>query len=255
MDLTRIIVAIDNANNSDWFISILTILVPAIMTIISMYYVNKNTNRQIANQNKETYRPRLKLLCVEEIPNNFEQNTLYAYSENYKNDLASEISISFDMSLKNIGHGLANDISFYMLNNGKECCGIQEDDTEGNQMLDSTVEIPVNGIEKIRFSVNFNKNFIDFENDYPNNEDYVLIICNYNDLNGNSYRLLIGIIVKKIKENDIHNYNETYEHKNNFNYYYYQEGTESYNGMIHMEKYEKHYNEILKYIKKSNNKT
>lgn len=45
------------------------IIIPIIVMIANIWIVNNNTNKQIENQNKETYKPRLKLVKFESIQN------------------------------------------------------------------------------------------------------------------------------------------------------------------------------------------
>lgn len=234
----------------DWMILITAIFVPILTALINVYIVNRNTNKQIANQNKETYRPRLKLKNIRRTYRHDAEHILYAHSKNYI-DQKQEISQSFEITLENIGYGLANDISFYMLNSGKKCYGYQYGDFNKNQVLDSTIELPANESKKILFSMNFNKDFINPENEPPNHEDFVLLICNYKDLNNNNYQILIGIILKKYTLND--NYSEMYDDSSKYNiifdYYYYQENTNKFNGMIKKNTYNSNYKKILSQIK------
>ena len=232
----------------DWMILICSIVIPILTAIINVYIVNRNTNKQIANQNKETYRPRLRLKNVQSTYNRDMEQILYAHSKNYSEE-EHEISQYFEINLENIGNGLANDISFYMLNSGEKCYGYQNKDHNNNQVLDSTIEIPMNESGKIVFSMNFNKQFINPEKEYPNNEDFVLLICNYKDLNNNNYQILIGIIIKQYNEND--NYEEMHinQYSLTYDYYYYQENTDKFNGMIKKDIYKDNYKKIQSQIK------
>ena len=75
---------------------------------------------------------------------------------------------------------------------------------------------------KIVFFINFNKEFINPERESPNDEDFVLLICNYKDLNNNNYQILIGIIIKQYTVND--NYEDMHlnQYSLTYDYYYYQ---------------------------------
>ena len=97
--------------------------------------------------------------------------------------------------------------------------------------------------------MNFNKQFINPEKEYPNNEDFVLLICNYKDLNNNNYQILIGIIIKQYNEND--NYEEMHlnQYSLTYDYYYYQENTDKFNGMISKDIYKENYEKIQSQIK------
>jgi hypothetical protein len=66
--------------------------------------VNINTNKQIKNQNKETYRPRLKLNNIEVVEHDLDKYYLYAYSKHY-NEESDSITLYVDIILENIGNG------------------------------------------------------------------------------------------------------------------------------------------------------
>ena len=245
--MNEIVNAIANLKNHDYYDWML-IFIPILTAIINVYIVNRNTNKQIANQNKETYRPRLKLKNVQITQCNDKEHILYAHSKNYKEE-NEEISQYFEIELENIGNGLANDISFYMLNSGEKCYGYQFNNDNDNQILDSTIEIPVNKEGKVLFNIDFDKNSINPEKEPPNNNDLVLLVCNYKDLNNNSYQILIGIIIKKYTVNEEYEKRHFDEYSIVFDYYHYQENTNEFNNMVKKDIYKDNYSIINEQVK------
>lgn len=254
----EVVEAIKSLSNHNWYdllILFSTILVPIVTAIINVYVVNNNTNKQIANQNKETYRPRLRVNNVEETfgSNN---HTMYAYSHNTKESKTVEESFNnsnqlykkFNITFENIGNGLANELTFYILNHGEKCIGYQSIDSELNQVLNSTIEIQKNSKETITFDICFNKKNIDSEESIEGKDDFIILICNYKDLNGNNYNLMIGIIVKKVENNDNYKKMRIPSESIKFDYYYYQENTKDYNSMIEKSIYKGNYNRIINEI-------
>ena len=127
VELNELIEVIDKLSSHDWwdyFVFIVPLVVTIVTTIINVWLVNKNTNKQIENQNKETYRPRLSLKSIRSVPNDDYERHLYAHSVNFDENKEKAV-LYVDVVLENIGNGIANDISFYTLNSGEKCLGIQ----------------------------------------------------------------------------------------------------------------------------------
>ena len=249
---TEIIEALNNIAKHDWF-DYITLISGVIFTYLNIKYVNKNTNKQIENQNKETYRPRLILKSIKDTNKNTGERYLYAHSLGFKED-EEKAYIHFNIELENIGYGIANDISFYMLNSGSKCLEIQFNENTINQKLKSTIEIQKDKKEIVPFEVNFNKKLVNSKTDGFENDDAVLLICNYKDLNNNNYKILIGCILKRYEgikteyvpeDDDIKVSTDI-----NYDFYYYQEGTEAYEGMVNKKIYKRNYKKILKEINK-----
>lgn len=207
--------------------------------ILSAYIVIIMTNRQIEIQSKETYRPRLKLEFAK-IKRKSEHIYLYdLMSENMKkkNIWSDNYKIArLNIRLKNIGVGLAQDIKFYSLNNGNECVRTLYINKEKSQKTFSTEEIPIN--ESLSFDFDFKYYINKTEEEFK--EDFSLILCHYKDINGNEYKVLIGVNVK----NEI-------EYENGFvkiiiDSYYCQENTEKYSKIVG--KYKKNYTKIMSEI-------
>ena len=251
MILFSIPVSIVRDNLTDLIIPISGFIVTIVATVLTIIFVNKNTKDQIENQNRQTYRPRLKLLNIQKLSSKDLNDDYELMSTSKKANLIynnSELSLSekiqktctfkFDITLKNIGYGLANDIKLYSLIDGHQVYGAQSIIETLDQKMKSTEEIEQNTDSKFKISMLISKELITGDND----NDFILYLCNYKDLNNNNYQVLIGIIIKKITINDDLNI------KINTSHYYYQEGTKEYNGMI--EKYKDNYKTIMKKINK-----
>lgn len=253
----ELIDAITALSERDWIdyatiiISIISIIMSIVATIINIWLVNKNTNKQIENQNKETYRPRLRLNNISIKKNIGSERYLYINSKNF-DEKKNKSSIYINVCLENVGYGIANDISFYSLTGGYKCLGIQSEYKNITQELNSTLEIPKDKTQNINFKVEFDRDMYKDGTNILGEEDFILLICNYKDLNDNNYKLLIGCILKKYNPFEVE-----LDEKNDFksvyssgkiSYYYYQEGTKSYKGMISKEIYVDNYKKILKDI-------
>lgn len=240
---------IENFSIGDW-VNFISIIISSIMTFISIYFVNENTNKQIANQNKETYKPRLRLKKITNLKDVKYKNCLCANGSYF--DYNGEcVTLFLDIELENIGNGLANNISFYVLNNGYKCSNYQNINYETNQLLGSTLEVPKGEKETFRFCFNFNKIYLDNKDKY-NNGDYIILVCNYKDLNNNNYKLIIGYILKnyeviksKSKDNNYIVYNDGC-----FSSYYYQEDTLEFKQLVNIDYYKENYKRILDSIDK-----
>lgn len=258
--MEELIEVIRNNNARDWFdylnliLSTITIVVSIGATIINIWLVNKNTNKQIENQNKETYRPRLRMKSIKVVEHNSWERYLYAHSKKYENE-NNCIRLYANIELENIGNGIANDISFYMLHSGNKCLEIQTESKEQNQLLNSTLEIPKDKTDNIKFLFSFNKDSINQESEFLDNEDFIILICNYKDLN-NNYKMLIGFILKKYNPFKIE-YTDELEigkiyNDGKYSAYYYQEDTNSYRGMVEKNIYASNYKTIVQDINNKN---
>lgn len=250
MMLFSIPVDVARDNLTDLVIPISGFIITIVATVLTIIFVNKNTRDQIENQNKQTYKPRLKLLNIQkslsrDLNGDYElmsvskkANLIYNNSKLSETEkIQKTCTIKFNITLKNIGYGLAHDIKLYSLIDGHQVYGAQSIIDDLDQEMKSTEEIEINKESKFKISMLISKELIIKEND----DDFILYLCNYKDLNNNNYQVLIGIIIKKIMMDDDLNI------KINTNHYYYQEGTREYNGMI--KKYKNNYNTIMKKIK------
>ena len=99
--------------------------------------------------------------------------------------------------------------------------------------------------------MNFNRDRLKKQEDGFDGDDCVLLICNYRDLNKNNYKILIGIILKKVDWNESFDLKEEHIEKMIFDYYYYQEDTKQFKGMINKKMYKNKYKKVLKSICKN----
>lgn len=249
-NIDGLINAISSRDSWDYIFFVIPIIVNIVTTLINVWLVNKNTNKQIENQNRETYRPRLRLKDINVVKNNLDKRHLYAHSLRFK-EMNNGISLYIEVILENIGNGIANDLTFYMLKNGNKCIGMQVESKEKNQILNSTLEIPKDKNETINFLFEFNSEQLNGNNNSLG-DDVILLICNYKDLNNNNYKILIGCILKKYEPFNV-KITEDEEISNvsndgKFSMYYYQEGTVSYNAVINKKLYKESYKKILEDI-------
>ena len=133
----------------------LMLIVPTVIAMLNVWIVNRNTDKQISAQNKETYRPRLCVEKIDEVKHEIDKRYLYACSNEYREG-NNNVTLYVDIELSNIGNGLANDLEFYMLNNGKKCIGMQAEYEDKNQELNSTIEIPKDKSKIVKFLLEFN---------------------------------------------------------------------------------------------------
>ncbi|MEL7569795.1 MAG: hypothetical protein AAGU14_04450 [Eubacteriaceae bacterium] len=239
-DIVNILEKLTQHNLFDYFAYI---IIPALAITLPIIFINRNTNKQIANQNKETYRPRLKF--VEFKTTNYEERVYKFYCSSFKcerdQDISNDYTVFCDITLKNIGNGLAHDITFYSLHDGESCGKAQQIIENVPQTYSSTEEIEKNGNGTFHFSMSFNPKIVEYHD-----SDFCLLLCNYKDLNGNNYKLLIGCILKKIKRKDIWDENDFIKNDGIFDTYYYQEGTKQFDNRI--DYYKKQYSKILNEI-------
>jgi hypothetical protein len=97
--------------NRDWIIPAIAIIVQIAM----IFFIVKNTNRQIKNQNKELHKPYIVVenfstKLAESPPNNYNEYSIYNALKKL-NDYPSGINSIFE--IKNVGYGLATNIMFY----------------------------------------------------------------------------------------------------------------------------------------------
>lgn len=98
----EIIDALNNIGKRDW-LEYLTLIITIGATVLNIWLANRNTNKQIKNQNKETYRPRLKLKNIKVVEYNINDIYLYAHSVGFK-EKKEGISLYVDITLENIGN-------------------------------------------------------------------------------------------------------------------------------------------------------
>lgn len=97
-------------DNKEW---IAPLIASIVMPIATIFIVNKHTKDQIKNQNKENYRPHLTLINVEYNQLIWSQmNRKFDYSIYKDKKIGFEpIRNDVDITIKNIGYGVAKNIS------------------------------------------------------------------------------------------------------------------------------------------------
>ena len=211
----------------DKILPILSIVIPVFATV---YTVNK----RIKAQTRENHQPHLVLESINTISSiNKYRYYLTLVGRNYSKKNISIIDainnekeniLNIQISLKNIGYGVATNIKFYNLLNGEQIYGSQESSENSNQKLYTTFDIAASEVKKISSQVISDLN----EDDMDHNR----ILCVYKDLNGNVSSFIITINVKK---------------NNHYDYFAYQPSSLSYKKWIKENK--KNYEKIInKYI-------
>ena len=231
----------------EMIIQIVDIFVQAIAIIASGGISIFITNKQIKNQNKETYRPRLKLktICNRHHTSNRPEYMAFSYKYSERKEKFNSYIL---ICLENIGNGLANDITFYDLIHGERCAACQTLDLDYNQRIYSTEEVPKGKTIAFPFWITLNSEYILNENNSRSESDFTLLICNYKDLNNNNYKILIYYSPKKLDDTLEDEAGEIIENACKIDYYYYQEGTYHFKKMV--DRYNDNYKKIETIIKK-----
>lgn len=214
----------------DMILPILSIIIPVFATV---YTVNK----RIKAQTRENHQPHLVLEKITTI-NSIDKYSYYLtlVGRNYSEKNISIIDaiekekdnmLNIEILLKNIGYGVATNIKFYNLLNGKQVYGSQESTENSNQKLYTTFDIGAGEMKKISAQI-----ISDLKETDDIIEDHNRILCVYKDLNGNVSSFIITINVKK---------------NNHYDYFAYQPSSLSYRKWIKENK--KNYKKIInKYI-------
>lgn len=188
-------------------LNILSIVIPVWATV---YTVNK----RIKAQTHENHQPHLVLENIKSIDNiNKYKYYLTFFGKNFnalnKSYNAEEVIekekdniLNIEISLKNIGYGVATNIKFYDLLKGEQVYGSQETSVSQNQRLFTTFDIGVEEIKKV--SAQIISAIVD-ENDNVK-EDSNRILCVYKDLNNFIDSFIITINVKNNKHYDYYAY-------------------------------------------------
>jgi hypothetical protein len=121
------IIMLFKSNDWQFILTLFGIVSTWIVTFFSIRNVNRNTNLQISNQNKISYRPYLKIEIVEE--KIFQEGVRYYYTTTKKYDEVDNHKLE-DMhnsgyakganvviSLKNVGNGIATGLKIFNIDN------------------------------------------------------------------------------------------------------------------------------------------
>lgn len=182
-------------NNLDFWLTILSIIIPVFATVYTV-------NNRIKAQNKENHQPYVVLDKVTDI----EAINIYSYyltpvGRNYLeenpvidyNNINSENDINVKLVLHNIGYGVATNIKFYNLLTGTQVHGTQASNEQKNQQLFTTLDMEASEEKSVQARI---INLVGEDKDGIEREDHIRILCVYRDLHGNIYNFIISINAK-----------------------------------------------------------
>lgn len=208
---------------------LIQIIFPILSIIIPVWATVYTVNKRIKAQTHENHQPHLVLdsiNTIEEIDKHKYYLTLFGNSFKSMNpsfnaeDVISKTDniLNIDIMIKNIGYGVATNIKFYDLFNGRQVYGTQIEVENQNQRLFTTFDIGMNEEKKVSSQVICLKD----------SEDLNTVLCVYKDLNNIVDSFIITLNQKK---------------NNYYNYSAYQPSSISYKKLI--KKYKKQYNKII----------
>ena len=199
----------------DYFLEVWTGFIWPLLTIaIPVYATIFTVNNRIKNENRENHKPYLVLKKVSDIENiDKYRYYLMLIGRNYlasrdNVDLTNlklkenDKDISVNLSIENIGYGVATDIKLYNLLTGKPIDGMQEISENINQKLFTTFDIASNAEKQVQARI---LSSILNEDDIVL-EDHNRILCVYKDLNNNIYSFIISINIKQTGHYDFFSY-------------------------------------------------
>lgn len=170
-------------------LTIASIIVPVCATIITAVYT-------VENRVKAEHKPYVVLENVANI-NKIDKRFYYIVligkkiKEKFSIDSNLDDNINVKIKIKNIGYGVATNIRFYNLDNGKKINGLQEVDDRIDQQLFTTFDLAANEDRSVQSSLSTKKSNDSFI------EDSIDTLCIYQDLNGNVYDFVFSIDIKK----------------------------------------------------------
>jgi hypothetical protein len=182
--MDTLIVALNETTKSiDWILPLIAIVVQ----VVAIFFIVRNTNKQIKNQNKESHRPYLRVINFEEVEEEF-MNSYLAVKNN--EDTRNEVkTIHGEVWIRNLGYGTATNI--FLLGFDKTVCtkaGIEEKVKTGETF--SVLDLGLSENKAIETSLRSNNNSSD------TTYDFMLF---YTDLNKNIYSTMLLIQVKNNK--------------------------------------------------------
>lgn len=222
----------------DYFVKVWTGLIWPLLTVaIPVFATLFTVNSRIKNENKENHKPYLALKKVIDI-NDIDRFRYYLTltGRNYLNEhkdfdisniklLEDEKDISVNLSIENIGYGVATNIRFYNLLTGTQIDGTQDLIEDKNQKLFTTFDIAANADKQVQARIL--SKILNVENIIV--EEHNRILCVYQDLNNNIYSFIISINIKN---------------SGNYDFFSYQPSSKSYKKWVLENK--KQYKQILK---------
>ncbi len=107
--------------------------------------------------------------------------------------------ITVSILLNNIGYGVASNIKFYNLLNGKQVHGAQSTSEDNNQKLFTTLDMEASEEKSIQARL---ISFIEEDEDGIEVDDHIRMLCIYKDLHGNIYYFMLRINYKNKRNYD-----------------------------------------------------
>lgn len=205
-------------------------ILPILSIVIPVFATVYTVNKRIKAQTRENHQPHLVLENIETIDlidkYKYYLTLIGRNNKNVKKRNEDNL-LNIEISLKNIGYGVATNIKFYNLLTGEQVYGSQQSNDDFNQKLYTTFDIGAGETKKISAEVMYN-----IIEDSILVEDHNRVLCVYKDLNNNVSNFIITINVK----NNSH-----------YDYFAYQPSSLSYKKWIKENK--KNYKKIInKYI-------
>lgn len=180
----------------------LDIILPILSIAIPVFATVYTVNKRIKAQTRENHQPHLvleKINTIDTINKYKYYLTLVGrnYSEINSNidnilEIEKDGLLNIELTLKNIGYGVATNIKFYNLLTGNQIYGSQKSSIDQNQQLYTTLDIG-DGEEKKVCAQVFSS---PLEKDGIVKEDHNRILCVYKDLNNNISSFIITINIK-----------------------------------------------------------
>lgn len=169
-------------------------ILPILSIVIPVFATVYTVNKRIKAQTRENHQPHLVLENIETIDlidkYKYYLTLIGRNNKNVKKRNEDNL-LNIEISLKNIGYGVATNIKFYDLLTGDQVYGSQQSSDTFNQKLYTTFDIGAGETKKISAEVMYN-----IIEDSILIEDHNRILCVYKDLNNNVSNFIITINVK-----------------------------------------------------------
>ena len=188
---------------------VVNVIIPTLAILLPVTVTLYTVDSRIKARNKENHQPYLILEKVEKLKKLDEysyyltpvgRNYLEKHSNIEYDKLKEDDYILVDLNLHNIGYGVATNIKFYNLLTGEQVHGEQQSNPSRDQKLFTTLDMEATEIKKIQTRL------LKTTSTKKKPEDQIRMLCIYNDLNGNTYDLIISINAKSNKHYDFYAY-------------------------------------------------
>lgn len=178
-------------------IPVLTVMCTGLLTVYA-------ADRRINNENRETHKPYLilhRVIGLDKINEykyylNFIGRNFHASHAELTDDkiinTVRDTDLSVEITLQNIGYGVATNIKFYDLLTGNDLIGTQANTDSKDQKLFTTLDAAVS--EEKSIQARLINEVIKKDDSYQ--EEHNRILCVYKDLNNHTYTFIFGINVK-----------------------------------------------------------